>query len=292
MITSMTGYGRGVHIENDIEATVEVKSVNNRYLDASIKTPKSLSLFEPNIREIVGQYAKRGRVNVWITLKSNQDEYQNLALNQELVDAYVRLAREVADRHQLDAALDLSQLLTLPDVITLENEDEPDEKLWAVAQKALQQALREMNAMRNREGVEIKVDFEKRIKSLDAAIKKIEAVAASGPGMELDKLRERVKKIIGDQNIDEGRLELELAVISDRIDITEECTRFHSHNTVFLEMLESDQSEGRKLNFLLQEMNREANTMAAKAFTTDISHRVVEIKEEIEKIREQVQNIE
>jgi len=292
MITSMTGYGHGVHIENDIEATVEVKSVNNRYLDTSIKTPKSLSLFEPNIREIIGQYAKRGRVNVWISLKSNDNEYQNLALNQELVDAYVRLSREIADRHQLEAALDLSQLLTLPDVITMENEDESDEKLWAVAQKALHQALKEMNGMRNREGLEIKIDFEKRIKALDTAIKKIEAIAADGPEAELEKLRERVKKLIGDKDIDEGRLELELAVISDRIDITEECTRFHSHNTVFGEMLESNQSEGRKLNFLLQEMNREANTMAAKAYTTDISHRVVEIKEEIEKIREQVQNIE
>jgi len=292
MLTSMTGYGRAVQAENDFEITVEVRSVNNRFLDTSIKTPRLLSVYEQEIRELVGSYVKRGRINLWVTLNSSVNDYQNLTLNNEMVETYLRIAKNVSSEYGISDDLSMNQILNLPDVIVSVTEEDSTEELWKLSQEALHTAMQEMVVMRDREGLEIKKDFLKRLSELDNALLQIEKIAASGPELELDKLKERVSKIIDNNNIDEGRLELELAIISDRIDISEECTRFKSHNTVFREMLESENSEGRKLNFLLQEMNREANTMASKAYTTEISHLVVHIKEEIEKIREQVQNIE
>lgn len=288
----MTGYGQTVVTENNIEVNTEIRSVNNRYLDISLKTPKCLSNYEREIKELINQYATRGRINIWVTIKKEEEKYENLNVNHALVQAYLRLACELSERYGLDNNLDVRRLFELPDVITFESEDEADQAVWNCARKSIEQALVQMKSMRNREGKEIESDFRQRIERLKNVVKNVEDIALKGPEIELDKLRDRVKGIVTKKHLDEPRLETELAIIADKIDISEECTRFTSHNTVFLELLDKQESQGRKLNFLLQEMNREANTMAAKAFTADISHAVVELKEEIEKIREQVQNIE
>jgi len=188
--------------------------------------------------------------------------------------------------------LTIDQIMILPDVIAVESEEAADEETWAIAKTALEEALSQLAEMRRREGVEMEKDFVERINTLESLSNRIEALAVKGPEMELSKIRERVKRLLDNEQIDEYRLEMELALISDRIDISEECIRFKSHITLFREMLQEVKSQGRKLNFLLQEMNREANTMASKAYTAEISHLVVKIKEEIEKVREQVQNIE
>lgn len=288
----MTGYGGSANAVDNIEISVEVRSVNNRFLDISFKLPKKLSVYEQQVREIVGKYVSRGRVNVWMAIKGEEDKSNSFVVNHALVDAYVRIAKEIAERHGVGGALTIDQIMTLPDVIAVDVDEGADEKTWECAKAALEEALTQMVEMRRREGVEIKKDFVERIASLEALVNDIEKLSQNGPEVELSKLKDRVRRQLDNDQVDEYRLELELALIADRVDISEECTRFRSHITLFREMLEDEKSQGRKLNFLLQEMNREANTMASKAFTSEISHNVVKIKEEIEKIREQVQNIE
>jgi len=288
----MTGYGSSIKKSKDIEVSVEVRSVNNRFMDISLKLPKSLSNYEQNIRGLVNHYVTRGRINIWVVLKQEEEKYENLELNQGLVEAYLRLAKEVSEKYNVPNNLDVRQIFELPDVISFEPEEAADERIWACTEESLKEAMKQLNDMRKREGREIYKDFQTRISLLQKYINDIEDIAENGPEIEMDKMRQRVRKIIAGKKVDQDRLETEMAIIADKIDITEECTRFRSHNTAFLELLDAETSQGRKLNFLLQEMNREANTMASKAFTSDISHLVVKIKEEVEKIREQVQNIE
>jgi uncharacterized protein (TIGR00255 family) len=292
MVLSMTGYGQAVHRVNKIEISVEIRSYNNRFLDVMFKLPRCLSNYESRVREMVGQYINRGRVNLWLSITSGGDQYQNLTVNKELIDFYVRLIGDLRVKLNSDAPIDISHFLTLPDIIVSDNKDEADETTWLCAEVAIAKALGEMRAMRQQEGEALEKDFIKRIDILQDYVRNIEKTAADRPKEQLDKLRERVTALIPEQNVDVGRLENELAVLADRMDVTEECVRFYSHNNLFREMLKSKESQGRKLNFLLQEMNREANTIGAKAYSAEISHLVVQIKEEVEKIREQVQNVE
>ncbi len=291
MISSMTGYGQGVQIIENYEISVEVKSVNNRFLDVSLKLPRILSSYEQKVREVVGTFIKRGRISVWMNLKNVGEQTQSFSVNHELLHAYLSAVEEVRQKHGLSGELSLEQLFALPDVMTFETE-KADEKVWLGAKSALESAMRDLVVMRNREGEEIEKDFVERLNTLSDYVGTVSTLSAMGPREELEKLKERARRLVNNEQLDEYRLELELAIISDRIDVSEECTRFNSHITLFREMLNDSASQGRQLNFLLQEMNREANTMASKAYTAEISHTVVKIKEEIEKIREQVQNIE
>jgi uncharacterized protein (TIGR00255 family) len=287
----MTGYGRGVHTDKELEVSVEIKSVNNRYLDIALKLPRTLSQREQSVRERVGHYLNRGRVSIWMNLKGVDEKVLKFSANHALLASYIKLAQEIKTKYGLAGDLSLEHLLGLPDVIEAEAE-EADEEVWSCAKSALDIALKDLVNMRNREGLEIEKDFNERLELLSSYVDKVENLSAVGPSQELQKLKERAKRLVSSEQLDEYRLELELALISDKIDISEECIRFNSHITLFREMMASEISQGRQLNFLLQEMNREANTMASKAYTAEISHTVVKIKEEIEKVREQVQNIE
>ena len=292
MITSMTGYGRGSHKANDLEIAVEIRSVNNRFLDVVAKIPRFLSNFEQKFRNVIGQYVKRGRINVWVSLSNGNGKFQKFSYNKALAEGYMSIQNELQKEFGLNGELDINQLLSLPDLVEVDNSETADEAAWECAKKALENALVNLNEMRLQEGQELLKDLEMRINNIENLVSEIETVSKDAPVEELDKLRSRVQKLVANHKIDEGRLELELALISDRIDITEECVRFHSHNKLFKETLLSDDSEGRRLNFILQEMNREANTIGAKTASSTVSHFVVQIKEEVERIREQVQNIE
>jgi uncharacterized protein (TIGR00255 family) len=292
MITSMTGYGRGSASYGDMEIIVELRSVNNRFLDVSLKLPHTFTAYEQQIRELIGAHISRGRVSVWMVLKGTEETSTNFSVNHSLVKRYLNAARELNEKYGVQGELNIASILALPDVLVMDVEKDADESNWVCARQALVQALEQMSSMRRREGSEIYKDFVARIDELELYVQRMKDLSEHGPDLELSKLKERVKRLIGNEKIDDYRLEMELALISDRIDISEEITRFFSHITLFREMMNEEPSQGRKLNFLLQEMNREANTMASKAFTAEISHLVVKIKEEIEKIREQVQNIE
>ncbi len=292
MVSSMTGYGRGSFRTDGVEVTAEIRSVNNRYLDIVLKLPRVLTDYDGKVRELIGRYLSRGRISLNITIASQDDPYQNLSMNMPLVQAYVRMAKQINKKFKLRTAINVNQLLAFPDVILADSNAKNIETLWLCTEKALTQALISLAEMRRKEGENLLADFERRIGMLDVKLKQIEMLATDRPKLELDKLRSRLTALKPDQRLDEQRLEMELALIADRIDITEECVRFHSHNKEFVVILEKEEASGRKLNFLLQEMHREINTIGNKAASAEISHLVVEIKDEIEKLREQVQNIE
>ena len=292
MIISMTGYGRGMARAGHSEILVEIRSVNNRYLDVVPRLPKSISGYETDVKELVGKKISRGRVNIWVSVNGSEDKYSHLSLDKELASTFVRLARELKQELGLAGEISVDQVIGLPDVVTFINTETLDEELWEKTREALESALADFTEMRKREGSNLKIDLAERIKEIDAALEAIEVKSKENPQLELDRLRSRIQKLIGPEMIDEGRMESELAIIADRMDVTEECVRFKSHNKVFLEALDSDKAEGRKLNFLLQEMNREANTIGSKCSDSVIAHLVVEIKEQVEKLREQIQNIE
>jgi uncharacterized protein (TIGR00255 family) len=292
MIASMTGFGRAVLKRDDIEVTIEVRSVNNRFLDISLRTPRLLANYEQKIKDLIGRVLSRGRVSLTITIANGNETVNNLTLNRPLAQAYLRLTEDLKQELNLSGNISIEQLLQLPDIINADVPPEENEKYWHVTESGLNEALASLQEMRQQEGGELRKDFGSRITNLEQLLTRIEGMAANRPQAELEKLRQRVKILLKDDKVDESRLEMELAFLADRLDITEECVRFHSHNKAFIQMLDNEQAPGRKLNFLLQEMNREVNTIGSKASSAEISHLVVEIKDEVEKLREQVQNIE
>jgi len=292
MISSMTGFGRASHKIGDIEVLVEIRSVNNRFLDFSLRIPRVLADYESQIKELVGKSLSRGRINIAISLTSESSNVQQLVLNRPLAQSYSRLVKELQKDLGLAGEIQLSQLLNLPDIIVVDDKTPEAERYWECTRAALVKVLEDIQVMRHKEGEELLKDFVRRINSLDGMITRAAELGARQPAAEMEKLRQRIALLVKDEHIDEGRLENELALMADRLDITEECVRFHSHNKAFIHILENESTPGRKLNFLLQEMHREVNTIGSKSNSLEISHLVVEIKDEVEKLREQIQNIE
>lgn len=292
MIVSMTGYGRGVARLAEFEAMAEVRSLNHRFFDVSVKLPRQLESKEAAVRETVRKYFERGRVHVTITLQQEEGAAVDLQLNTAVIDAYVMLLRALQKRAKIEAPLTLDQLLTFPDVFVPAKAEAVSETVWQAAKQALDMALSELSDMRRREGKEIEKDLLQRIELLGRYVGQIESISANRSRSEFNKLYARLRSLLDSGELDPTRLELEVALLADRVDVTEECIRLKSHLTIFLESVNQEAPAGRKLNFLLQEMNREANTIGAKACDAAIAHLVVKIKEEIEKLREQIQNIE
>ncbi len=292
MITSMTGFGKGIYAVEGFEAQVEIRSVNHRFLDISMRLPKNFETREGDLRELVKKFISRGRININVTLKEEQGNQLGLRVNEETVQAYKALLDHLRRAAGIKAPVELGHLLAFSDLFVQENQDDLPEAAWSCIEKAVELALIELNKMRRREGQEIENDLRKRVELLESYIKEIERLARGRVEHEYQTLRQRVKSLLDSTELDPARLEMEIALLADRLDVTEECTRFHSHNTLFMESIEQPEPAGRKLNFLLQEMNREANTIGAKASDADIAHLVVKIKEEVEKLREQIQNVE
>jgi uncharacterized protein (TIGR00255 family) len=293
MISSMTGFGRGEASANRITATAEVRSVNNRFLEVTSRLPRTLALRENDIKELVRTKFSRGKVNVVVTLSQENGNEFPLKINAPAAKAYHKLLKELSKSVKVKEKITLDHLLHFPEVIEVDSPEESDEREWAIVQKALNKALDEATKMRCSEGSELMKDLKKRVKEIESILSKIERIAVTRLPQERERLQERLKELLGDSSvIDAQRLELEVALLADKLDVTEECVRFRSHNKFFLEGLAENESAGRKLNFLIQEMNREANTIGSKANNAEIAHLVVTVKEELEKIREQLQNIE
>lgn len=288
----MTGYGKGSTAAEACEATVEVRSVNSRYLDISIKLPKALESREGHVRDTVRKNIERGRISVSIVFRREDDGSLALKINEPVVDGYKALLEKLQQRLAIEAPLKIEHLLSFPDLFVQDENQVISDTGWEIVEQSLQTALSELNQMRRREGEEIEKDLLYRIGLINEKIQKIEEIASNRSGAEFQKLYQRIKTMVSSGELDATRLETEVALLADRIDVTEECIRFKSHNTLFVEAIHQPEPVGRKLNFLLQEMNREANTIGAKANEAEISHLVVAIKEEVEKVREQVQNIE
>ncbi len=292
MIFSMTGFGRSDLKENGLEVQVEIRSLNHRFLEVEIRGPKAVLVFEQDIKDLIRTHLSRGRISITIAVKGEEEPTSGLTIDKTLAVTYIRLLRDLQKELGLKGTIKLEQLLSFPDIISYEAAKPSESNIWEPLRQAIEVALEDLKSMRLKEGEEIQKDLQSRIAELDGIIRNIEAHAEEKSHEYLERLKERIAGLTKLENVDEGRLELEIALLAEKVDVTEECTRFKSHNALFRDYLENGKSEGRKLNFLLQEMHREANTIGAKANDAEIAHWVVEIKDEVEKLREQVQNIE
>jgi uncharacterized protein (TIGR00255 family) len=292
MNASMTGYGQGQASRNGITVTVEVRSVNSRFLEVSARLPRSLSARENEIKELVRRRISRGKLSLTATVDRETGASLPLKVNVTAARTYYRLLNELRKSVRLRETVKLEHLLRFSEVIEAQDLENTDEAEWEVFQGALDDSLKALAVMRSQEGKELDKDFRMRVGIISGTLDRIEVLSREQVPQERLRLRERIRQLVEQEPVDEGRLELELALMADRLDVTEECVRFRSHNKFFLEALANDEAAGRKLNFLVQEMNREANTIGSKSSAPDIAHLVVGVKEELEKIREQLQNIE
>lgn len=293
MIESMTGYGRGEYAENGLRATAEIRSINSRFLEISVKLPRPFQARELEARELVRKELQRGKISVTVQLERS-DAMLPIRIKPEAVKTYLSLLQTLRELAGLQDPITLDHLLKFSDVFELiEDVSEASEHEWQVMCKAIEIAVQSVKEMRRKEGEELRRDFEQRIAAIEQTLSHIERLSQQTIEQTREKLRAKVREVLLDESkISRERLELEIVLLADKLDITEECTRFRSHNKFFLETLRQSEAPGRRLNFLLQEQNREANTIAAKSQNADISQAVVFLKEELEKIREQVQNIE
>lgn len=289
---SMTGYGRGEYKAGGVELTVEIKTVNNRYLDASIKCPRIFSAFEDEIRGIIRERLTRGHADVYISLSDKREREKTLTLDECAAKAYYEAARKVKSLFP-DAADDVSvtNILRYPDVLKTEEGAVADEEVISALKTALCGALDKLNAMREVEGKKLENDMLARMDTIEKLVAAVEKRAPLVAENYRQKLEAKMKKLLDGVEIDEGRLLNEVAVFSDKSNIDEELTRLHSHISQFREICK-EKLVGRKLDFLVQEFNRETNTICSKSNDLEVTRLGLALKNEIEKVREQVQNIE
>ena len=292
MIGSMTGFGKGVAEGEVGRVNVEVRSVNGRYGDVMVHMPRSLSELEPRIKERVLSVFSRGRITVSVTLQGNAPEQGLPVLKTAVLAAYLKGIEGIRMQGNLSGEVNVMQVAQLPHLFAFEVPEINVDALWDAMSAALDQALSACRAMRLAEGEKLAEDFRERIAAIENLLAQVEALAPGRAEAVRKRLEEKLARFTMPEQVDENRLMMEIALLAERSDITEECVRFHSHNAQFLDMLDRGEAVGRRLNFLLQEMLREASTMGSKAGDADIAHVVVAIKEEIEKLKEQVQNIE
>jgi uncharacterized protein (TIGR00255 family) len=292
MILSMTGFGRAEVTVNGVTATAELRSVNSRFLEVVARLPRSLALRESDVKDCVRQRMSRGKVNVQITIERETDGSIPVRLNAPTVRAYMAMLNQLRKVARVRETVKLEHLLQFSDIFEPISVEAGDDVEWTVARKALAAALDDLARMRTNEGRELEKDFRSRIGSLERQLGRIQELSIGQVPQERERLRARVAQLLGATPPDEARLEMELAMLADRLDVTEECVRFKSHLKFFLEAMDAPEPAGRKLNFLVQEINREANTIGSKSSAIEIAHSVVGVKEELEKIREQLQNIE
>ncbi|UCD95305.1 MAG: YicC family protein [Candidatus Zixiibacteriota bacterium] len=289
---SMTGYGKADLKNKNIGISVEISSVNNRFLEFGFRLPKQISFLEPKFKGLIGSKVSRGKVILAINYEDYGIGIDKLVVSLTLADELNRRASELKKKYNLAGEIEVGHLLTFPDVFKVEKSEEIEEKIWPFMKTVVNRALGDLVAMRKREGANLKADMIERLKLLEDGIKKVGEQCPDNVAAYREKLSQKLAEVLSTNIPDEARLEEEIAYLAERCDITEECVRFISHIKQFRASLRKSGPIGKRLNFLLQELNREANTIGAKASNTKISHLVVELKEEIEKMREQVQNIE
>jgi uncharacterized protein (TIGR00255 family) len=291
MMMSMTGFGKGSAGNSKLSAEVEVKSVNSRYLEISLKLSPALSNKEYEIREIIRSKVKRGKLAVIVQIKTSGLVEGETALDKEKLKNFISLLTEIKKTAKLKDEIKLEHLISNRDLFLAENTSFT-EKEFEFVKKALSDSLDQLIVMKKNEGKELAKDLKKRIEIISDKVEAVQKESGASVTEYFEKLKEKMKSLVQDITPYTDRLELELAVIAERAEITEECVRLKSHLKFFLDAIDKGEEPGRKMNFLCQEMNREANTISSKSISTDITHNMVHVKEEIEKIREQIQNIE
>jgi uncharacterized protein (TIGR00255 family) len=292
MIKSMTGFGRAEVSEGQRKFTVEIKSVNHRYLDVSIKMPKKLNFFEASIRNLLKEYMQRGKVDIYITYEDLSEQTVSVKYHADVAAAYMTYLQEIAETFSLENDVRVSNLSRYPEVFSMEEQEIDEEGIWKGLEKAVRLAAEAFSESRLKEGENLKNDL---LEKLDGMLDHVAYIEENSPRIIEEykqKLQGKVHDLLEDNHIDENRLLLEVTLFADKICVDEEIVRLKSHIAMVKSTLIEGGSIGRKLDFIVQEMNREANTILSKSTDLEISNRGIELKTEIEKVREQIQNIE
>lgn len=293
MAISMTGFGRGEYKDDNYQFLVETKTINHKYADINIRLPRKLSFLEDKVRILVKDYVKRGRVDLFIKLESLSSEDINLKFDEKLASEYVAILNQIKDKFNVSDDITTMNIAKYPDIIKAEEKEEDEELLWSMLKVAVESSLTKLKQMRFEEGQKLAEDIKMRCNLLKSHIEEIEKHSESVVIDYKEKLNNRIKEILDNPSIvDENRLAQEVAIYADKCSITEEIVRFNSHIAQLKKTVDKDDSIGRKIDFLIQEMNRETNTIGSKSSDINITNLVVELKSELEKIREQIQNIE
>ena len=291
-VLSMTGYGKTEFYFKDKQCTIEIRSVNNRFLDIVTKIPKEISFIENDLKALVKSKLYRGTINISITLKTSETEAIPVSYNEKAIEALLKITNEIKAKYNVTGNVSIENILTLPDILIYENNSEDSVLLKEKILENTEIAVQDLIEMRKQEGANLILDLKKRILHLEQLLDEIKILDPRRIVSWKEKFQERLKILLNDTEIDETRLLQEASIIADKLDINEEITRFKSHNKLFLSILEASGAQGKKLNFVLQEMGREANTLGTKSQDAKIQALAIELKDEVESMREQIMNIE
>lgn len=287
----MTGFGRAETEYRGNKLTVEINTLNSRYLEYQTRIPKTLTPLENDIKNLLNSKFKRGKIIITITQDQEQPE-DSIVLDEQKAEAYFRIFNLLKEKYSLKPDLSLQDFAALPDLVKIEKEEDDLKEVWEYLQPVILEAAGAVDKMRIAEGANLAKDMKGRLKSIMGLAGEIEKLSIDNVSEYREKLKGRVAEIVGDSPIDENRLAMEITLFADKSDITEECIRLRSHVEQFEDSLKEEGQVGKRLNFILQELNRETNTAGSKSASYEISRRVISIKEEVERLREQVQNIE
>jgi uncharacterized protein (TIGR00255 family) len=288
----MTGFGKADFRNAKYEISIETKNLNNRFLDINLKLPKSLMAYELMLKDIVKSKVKRGKLTVTVIFKDLSLTNGNFTLNEDSIQFYYKLLKQIKTRTGVKGRITLDHLLHFSELIEPEEISKEDEEMAGKLGEVLETALDHLNVMRTREAENLTVDILSRIQSIESVVAAVFQRGKENPRTELEKMIARLRELVDANKIDTNRLEMELALIADKVDITEECIRLQSHLEMFRSTLRQNEEVGKQLTFVLQEMQRETNTIGSKTTDVSISHQIIQVKDEIEKLREQVQNLE
>lgn len=292
MIKSMTGFGRGHKILNGRDITVEIRAVNHRYFEFNSRLPRSIGFAEERLKSMLQEHIHRGKVEVSVLLSSVEQADEKIIINKEIVRDYVEALRSVQEEFSLKDDLSLSDIMRMPDAFTVVKTETDEEQLWLDIKSTAEEAMEHFLAMREAEGERMKQDILSRLTTIEGWVGEIEKASPQLVADYRKRLYDKMKDVLESANIDESRILLEAGIFSEKTAVDEETVRLHSHIAQFRSMLEGGGQVGRKLDFLVQEMNRETNTIGSKVQDVRVTGIVVDQKSEIEKIREQIQNIE
>ena len=292
MIKSMTGYGSAKGQTGGLEITVELKSVNNRYLDTSVRLPRSFLFAEDAVKSAVQAHISRGKVDVFVSIDTSLADDMTVKVNEPLLKGYIEAIRHISEEYLLANDLTALSVSRFPDVLSVEKKDLDAEAISAALCEVTERALCDFDAMRLREGEKLRDDVLSRLETIDALVSTVERESPKTVAEYRSRLEQKMAEVLGTAGIDESRILAEAALFADHIAVDEETVRLRSHMAQLRTMINGNSPTGRKIDFLIQEFNREANTIGSKCQNSDIAHVVVDLKSEIEKIREQIQNIE
>jgi len=292
MIRSMTGYGSAERATQDGLLAAEIRSVNHRYCEISLRLPRALAGLESRVRQLLTERLSRGKITLAVSWEGFEGDGGRIRVDHEVVRQYLSTAMELKEKYNLPGEVDVQGLLDFTDVITRERVKDDEEALWAPLQAVLEATLTNMAQMKDREGQSLQEEFTKRLAAIEALVTRAEVRAPLRPAEAQERMMSRLKPLLDGVPVDPVRLAQEIAFLAERLDCTEECVRLRAHLSQFRRLFLDPEPAGRKLNFLLQEMNREVNTLGSKGNDPVLSELVIDLKDEVEKLREQVANVE